>query len=317
MVEDHPFDYRNFEGIIPEGNYGAGTVIVWDEGYYEPLEESGKPKKEQEKILLQQLKKGDIKLNLKGKKIKGAFALVKIKSDEDNAWLLIKKKDDYATDDDITKKDKSVLSKKTLDEVEKSSKKVWESNRKSSGKKASSKGKSTTNKTVAASKKKVPEIANDNARAILENISESAFPELFKPMLASTTEKPFTNADWLFEIKWDGYRMLSFIQNKEAQLISRNLLPYNAIFPEVLEALQELDFNCVLDGEVVAVNDKGLPDFQKLQNVRNNVEAARLVYHVFDLLWYDGKNIMELSFTAPQIYSSNNTSTRPRHNKIQ
>ena len=113
-------------------------------------------------------------------------------------------------------------------------------------------------------------------------------------MLASTTEKPFTNADWLFEIKWDGYRMLSFIQNKEAQLISRNLLPYNAIFPEVLEALQELDFNCVLDGEVVALNDKGLPDFQKLQNVRKKVEKARLIYYVFDLLWLEGKDLKEL-----------------------
>ena len=128
MVEDHPYDYRTFEGIIPEGNYGAGTVIVWDEGYYEALE--GTSKKEQEKILLQQLKKGSLKFRMHGKKLKGEFALVKIKGREENAWLLIKHRDEFASEFDITKKDKSVVSGKTLEQIEKTSKNIWGSPKK-------------------------------------------------------------------------------------------------------------------------------------------------------------------------------------------
>src|SRR6201994_4517282 len=108
MVEDHPFDYRNFEGVIPKGNYGAGTVIVWDYGTYEPIEPV-KNKAEAEKVLLKQLKAGSLKIVLHGKKVKGEYALVRIKGKEENAWLLIKHKDKYASDTDITGKNKSVL----------------------------------------------------------------------------------------------------------------------------------------------------------------------------------------------------------------
>lgn len=124
MVEDHPYDYRNFEGIIPEGNYGAGTVMVWDEGTFESLE-PGK-KKEQEKVLLKQLKSGSLKFSLNGKKLKGEFALVKLKNDEKgNAWLLIKHRDKYAKAIDITKKNKSVVSQKTLGQIAKTSTNVY------------------------------------------------------------------------------------------------------------------------------------------------------------------------------------------------
>lgn len=117
MVEDHPYDYRDFEGVIPEGNYGAGTVIVWDQGTYQPVEEF-KTKKEQEKHLLKQLKAGSLKIVLNGKKVKGEWALVRTKQAE-NSWLLIKHKDKYASSTDITTKGKSVLSGKTLAQVEK------------------------------------------------------------------------------------------------------------------------------------------------------------------------------------------------------
>ena len=135
MVEDHPFDYKDFEGIIPEGNYGAGTVIVWDEGVYEPLEPL-KTKKEQEKALLSQLKSGSLKFRLFGKKLKGEFALVHIKNNNsgDNAWLLIKHRDDYATSTDVTKKEKSVVSGKSIAQMEKNKNASrWVSNKKSSG----------------------------------------------------------------------------------------------------------------------------------------------------------------------------------------
>ena len=120
MVEDHPYDYKDFEGIIPEGNYGAGTVIVWDEGSYETLEPL-KTKKEEEKSLLAQLKSGSIKIRLFGKKLKGEFALVHIKNNNngksDNAWLLIKHRDEFASSTDITKKEKSVISGKSIPQM--------------------------------------------------------------------------------------------------------------------------------------------------------------------------------------------------------
>ena len=117
MVEDHPYNYRDFEGTIPEGNYGAGTVIVWDEGIYEPIEEI-EGKKAQDKHLLKQLKEGSLKIVLHGKKLKGEWALVKTKQSE-NSWLLIKHKDKYASAADITEKEKSVISGKTLTQIEK------------------------------------------------------------------------------------------------------------------------------------------------------------------------------------------------------
>ena len=114
MVEDHPFDYRDFEGIIPEGNYGAGTVIVWDEGTYQPIEPFP-DKKSQQKHLLKQLREGNLKVVLNGKKLKGEFALVRTNGMGENSWLLIKHNDKYASKDDITEKDKSVQSGKTIE----------------------------------------------------------------------------------------------------------------------------------------------------------------------------------------------------------
>jgi bifunctional non-homologous end joining protein LigD len=113
-VDDHPLDYRNFEGVIPKGSYGAGQVIVWDKGYYNAPGITGK--KENEKVLSEGLKKGDLKFILHGEKLKGEFALVRMKSaKQDNAWLLIKKKDEFASKKDILKEDKSVISGKTIE----------------------------------------------------------------------------------------------------------------------------------------------------------------------------------------------------------
>jgi bifunctional non-homologous end joining protein LigD len=117
MVEDHPFDYRNFEGIIPKGNYGAGTVIVWDEGTYEPDDAIGAGKAIAEKELRKQLKAGTLKFTLYGKKLKGSYALVKTNGRGENSWLLIKHRDKYASEEDITTKERSAVSNKTLEQV--------------------------------------------------------------------------------------------------------------------------------------------------------------------------------------------------------
>src|SRR5213075_2497717 len=133
LVEEHPFDYKDFEGIIPEGNYGAGTVIIWDKGTYEPVEKQkpdGKNKAVYEKLLLNNFYSGKLSFKLKGKKLKGEFALVKASQRGDNSWLLIKKNDEFAGDTAITQKDKSVVSGKTIEQMTANKKaKRWISNR--------------------------------------------------------------------------------------------------------------------------------------------------------------------------------------------
>src|SRR5258705_13769189 len=249
MVEDHPYDYRMFEGIIREGNYGAGTVIVWDEGTYEALE--GGTRKEQEKILLQQLKKGSLKFRVNGNKLKGEFALIKLKNAENNAWLLIKHRDKYAKDTDITKKDRSVVSGKTLKSIEKTSKNIWGD---------SPKKKSTSKKTRKARVEKKKNLAEGKKKA---------FPKTFSPMLATLVDKPFDEPGWLYEIKWDGYRAVAMINKGKVNLISRNNKSFNDKFYPVVDALKKWDINAVIDGEVVVLNDKGISNFGSLQNWRS------------------------------------------------
>jgi bifunctional non-homologous end joining protein LigD len=130
MVEDHPFDYRTFEGIIPTGNYGAGTVMVWDEGNYIAL--GAADAKESDKLIRAGIKKGELKIVLNGTKLKGGFAMVKLKNDKTgkgNSWLLFKERDEYAKKIDITKKDKSSVSGRSMAQIEKAKDKVWKSNR--------------------------------------------------------------------------------------------------------------------------------------------------------------------------------------------
>jgi bifunctional non-homologous end joining protein LigD len=118
LVEDHPFDYKDFEGIIPKGQYGGGTVMVWDQGTYEPLEQAG-TKAEQEKIMLREFRAGSIKIRMHGKKLKGEFALVRMQGRGENSWLIIKHRDKYASVEDITLKDRSVVSRKTIESLAK------------------------------------------------------------------------------------------------------------------------------------------------------------------------------------------------------
>src|SRR5215204_159375 len=273
MVEDHPYDYRTFEGIIPDGNYGAGTVIVWDEGTYEALEEGSK--KEQEKTLLQQLKKGSLKFKMNGSKLKGEFALVKLKNAENNAWLLIKHRDKYAKETDVTKKDRSVVSGKTIDAIEKTSKNIWGSSPK---KKSASK----KSRKQRVEKKKA---LTDGKRA--------AFPKSFSPMLATLVDKPFDEPGWLYEIKWDGYRAVAMINKGKVNLISRNNKSFNEKFYPVIDTLKKWNINAIVDGEVVVLNEKGISNFGALQNWRSESDGD-LFYYLFDVLWLNGYDLKNL-----------------------
>jgi bifunctional non-homologous end joining protein LigD len=219
-VEDHPFEYKDFEGVIPEGNYGAGKVEIWDKGFYSSPFSADK--KESEKLLLQGLKKGDLKFVLAGEKLKGEFALIKTRQD-DKSWLLIKKKDKFA-------------------------------------------------------------VAHEGRRSTMPHV---------KPMLATAIKKPFNGPEWLFEIKWDGYRAIAEVRKNKALLYSRNQLSLSHKYPQIIESLKKLDFEAVLDGEIVVVDQKGRPDFQMLQDYRRR-SSGHLIYYVFDLLYKDGRDLTQL-----------------------
>ena len=291
MVEDHPFDYHDFEGIIPEGNYGAGTVIVWDQGTYSPIEELA-DKKSQEKYLKKMLEKGDLKFVLNGKKLKGEFVLVHTRGMGENSWLLIKHRDKYATTDDITEKDKSVQSGKTIEKIAASSKKTWSSNRKS---KESSANKSAPKK--AAAKRSTPEKSSKKkVNDELSETPETPFPKTISPMLATLVDKPFDEPGWLYEIKWDGYRALALCNDGEVNLISRNNKSFNEKFYPVYNAVKEWGINAVTDGEIAVLTDSGVSRFSSLQNWRSEADGE-LIYYVFDLLWLNGHDLMQLTLT--------------------
>ncbi|TPG45268.1 DNA ligase D [Flavobacterium pectinovorum] len=259
MVEDHPYSYKDFEGTIPEGNYGAGNVIVWDNGTYEPEESSENP----EKTLMAHLKKGHLSFILKGEKLKGAYSLVKLPGKQENAWLLIKKNDEYATHLDILTKDKSVLSRRPLEELEKKSEKL-----------------------ISEDKAKTP--LKKKTKLSLEKAS------FIKPMLANTKTEAFDDSDWVFEKKYDGYRAIAVINPNAVALYSRNEISFDIPFKPVADELKKIDHIAVLDGEIVVEDEKGKANFQLLQNYLKT-GLGKLNYYVFDLLYLDGNQITGLS----------------------
>jgi bifunctional non-homologous end joining protein LigD len=293
MVEDHPFEYRSFEGTIPEGNYGAGTVIVWDEGTYEPIELVEGDKSRKEKLLLEQLKAGNLKIRLNGKKLKGDYALVHTKGREENAWLLIKKKDKHATSKDVTQKDESVISGKTLEEVAGSKGKKEPTPASTSKRtKISDLAKPPKEEKTASGKKK--EVPRDTKmKNLLQKGKAAAYDTNLKPMLASLTEEAFDSEDWIFEIKWDGYRAVAGLNNGEVELQSRNNLSFSKKYHPITDALRNWKVDAVVDGEIVAVNDDGVTDFQQLQ-AWQKTGKGQLMYYVFDILWLDGVSVMHL-----------------------
>lgn len=246
MVEDHPYEYRKFEGVIPEGNYGAGNVIIWDEGWYEPRQETGDPLA----ALRRGLAAGHLTFIMHGTKLKGEFALIKMPhAKEDNAWLLIKKGDEYASTDDITKQTRSVKSGKEVDEVS--------------------------------------DMPQTTDLAEYPKIKE---PWTVHPMLCTLVDKPFDGAEWLFEIKWDGYRAIGSKHGQHVQLYSRAGNDFTAKYPPVAEALRALRHDVIVDGEIVVVDKDGMPHFEWLQNWHRTPEG-HLHYYVFDILWCDGHDV--------------------------
>jgi bifunctional non-homologous end joining protein LigD len=268
MVEDHPLDYKDFEGVIPEGSYGAGSVIIWDRGFYH--HPSARDEDEGERLLLDGFRKGNLKFVLKGEKLNGEFALVRTGKDG-KSWLLLKKKDRNATQGDILKENRSVVSHKTLEEL-------FEAG--GSG---------------PYRQKKVSQIRLHEAieSEDLKEAPVKPMPHGISPMLATPVKKPFDHPEWIFEVKWDGYRAIAEIRDGSVSLYSRNLISFGKKFSPIAEALRKLRIDAILDGEIVVVDDRGRPDFQKLQHYQDS-RGGHLLYYVFDLLYFRGHDLTGL-----------------------
>ncbi|HMC97083.1 MAG TPA: DNA ligase D, partial [Flavobacteriales bacterium] len=285
MVEDHPYDYKDFAGVIPEGNYGAGIVEIWDHGTYEPLEVPDG--KDAETVLMHMLHKGSLKFRLKGRKLKGEFALVRMRTAGENGWLLIKHDDRYAV--------------KTYNSEEKTPKnspinKALAAEREGKGGKRPARKSPSRQRTVVARSVAPAAVAERprKARYAVRGLgSTSKVKDPIKPMLASPDGKPFDDPDWLFELKWDGYRAIAETGGQHLRLYSRNGLSFLEAYPDVADELGKIKRKMVLDGEIIALDEKQRPDFQLLQHASHD-PSTHLVYYVFDLLELNGRDLTGL-----------------------
>ncbi len=257
MVEDHPYDYRTFEGEIPAGNYGGGVVTIFDEGTYESLEVSG-----HEKALLKGLYSGNLKFRLHGKILKGEFALVRLKNAEGNSWLLIKHRDEFALD-------KLFDSEALIPE------------------RVKKKGIAFKNQAKAK-----PAIVFELEPAT-EEASKTISEITFEPMLAKLAAEVFDDENWIYEKKLDGYRAIAYT-GKEVKLISRNGINFEHKYAAVSKALAKLKVVAVIDGELVVEDKTGRSYFHDIQNYNPKNKERTLRYYAFDLLALNGHDLREM-----------------------
>jgi bifunctional non-homologous end joining protein LigD len=349
QVEDHPVSYFDFEGTIPEGNYGAGTVMVWDVGTWEPLSPEpvkGKfvPGTDAEAAAM--LKKGDLKIRLHGKKLNGDFALIHMRSrrpgTKGTEWLLIKKQDDAVVKGyDIDQYDESVLTHRTMADIAgDAGSKQWTSSRPVSrgAVKApwladaiakfdkKSKAKVTTEDTRKHRVKKnekdkdIASSANGQGRgnkrsssvsavsSVVQDLARSVkrpMPTAIHPMLATSVDDPFDDPEWLFEIKWDGYRAIAFIAKGKVRLVSRNQNDLTAQYSELQSIPSFIQAEtAILDGEIAALDEQGRSSFSLMQQRTGIRSGGRrtgsrqdisVLYYVFDLLYFDGYDLRLVS----------------------
>jgi bifunctional non-homologous end joining protein LigD len=264
MTEDHPFEYRNFEGVIPKGEYGGGQVILWDEGTYTPDEGgvySWGDNEEGNRRMREGLEKGKLSFILRGHKLQGSFTLIRTKQ----GWLFIKHRDEYASTRDVLADDRSVRSGLSIEDLKEG---------------------------------RLPP-----ATQAPTNPNPDAFPDPAKerPMLATLINQAFDKPGWAWEPKLDGVRVLAFIRHGKVELRSRRGLDCTRQYPSVANALSgHPNQPLVLDGEVCALDENGIPRFQLLQsriNLSRNADIARaeaatpVVFYVFDILYANGTDL--------------------------
>ena len=277
-VEDHPLAYGDFEGTIPKGEYGGGTVQLWDRGFWEP---EGKLSAER------QLQKGDLKFTLKGKRLHGSFVLVRMRSDRDGGkrtnWLLIKHRDEHAVDGDgeaVLKAETSVASGRKMPAI------------------AAGKGRSPE-PFLLAENVLAPDAEWDSRRGLAAKQRTSAkrpasndqartakMPPFIPPQLCRSVERPSNGDGWVHEIKFDGYRVQMRIEGSKVTLKTRKGLDWTSKFRVIAKAAVGFP-DAIIDGEIVALDGHGSPDFAALQAAISEGKTQELVYFAFDML-FDG-----------------------------
>ncbi len=287
-VEDHPIEYETFEGVIPEGNYGAGTVMVWDRGAYYVYGEQP----------LKSLREGKLHLVLAGKKAQGEWTLVRIRGrdGEKNQWLILKT-GGSAKLPSKKLEDQSVKTGRTMKQIANERDAEWQSNREEKDTSARSTLKA---RIKAALKKKDLEHGVgknetvDQATRLLKGLP-SAKPQFIEPMKARLVDEPPKHGDWLYELKFDGIRAMAIKNDRKVSLVSRNGNKLDGRFPEIVEAVKNLPVReYVIDGEVVALDEDGRSSFQLLQGLEMEGRKAPLRFYVFELLQLDGKSLLGL-----------------------
>jgi len=326
QVEDHPVSYLDFEGIIPPGNYGAGTVMVWDIGTWEA-----------EGNASEMHAKGDLKFRLHGKKLQGGFVLARMRSrrpgSKGTEWLLIKHRDENVVPGyNIDDYDYSALSKRSLDQIASDAGSAeWQSSRAASSSTRNAwladtlakvrkrktaedtEAKKTTEKPATARKSAASgpmRKRNPSVSSVVKVLSklpaavEKPMPSVIHPMLATLVDKPFDDDEWLFEIKWDGYRAVAFIQDGKVRLVSRNQNDLTAEYPELEDLAPHVRARAaILDGEIVALDEQGRSSFSLMQQRTGFREPGRrgarnrsipILYYAFDLLYLDGYSLLNV-----------------------
>jgi bifunctional non-homologous end joining protein LigD len=286
-VEDHPLDYAEFEGRIPEGEYGAGSVIVWDRGRWST---EGDPH--------QQLAKGHLEFELEGSKLKGRWHLVHMKGRERAAkenWLLIKADDEYAQEtggkDLLESKPRSVKTRRTIEEVGTSDVKI--KRKREDGVRSPAGG---VRPLASAARMKTVGTAEGSDPRSVRGARPGPLPTFIEPQLASLATNPPAGDSWVHEIKFDGYRLLARIDGGRVRLKTRSGLDWTSKFPSVQKALERLPvIDAFLDGEVVVETERGTPDFGALQQDLSEGRSDRFCYYLFDLLHLDGTDLARAS----------------------
>jgi bifunctional non-homologous end joining protein LigD len=294
QVEDHPLDYGGFEGTIPQGEYGGGTVMLWDKGVWEPLEDPAKGFRE-----------GHLKFILRGEKLQGGWMLVRKGGRKAEAgerrWFLFKERDEFARPGESITEEMplSVTTGRDLDEIATQSDRVWgpggevrRNKRKTDTKPANS---------SRAAKRRIPAKGKPSLLELLEHpsVRRGRLPASQSVELATLVDAAPPGDDWLHEIKFDGYRMLCRVEKGKARFISRNGKDWTGKFPELAEAAGELAVKqAMIDGEMVALQSDGTTSFQALQNVFQSGRTGELVYYVFDILHLDGHDVTGVPLEA-------------------